>query len=287
MRKLILIVGLALALALAATIISSSGGEPQPDLECTTRGTHKARAVVRQGSEDTRVLCESAVRVKVYQDENGQLKCETSEGTFAHAMLEPGESTHCSGDFSTPGLTPKPKPEPEPEYAEPTEAEPEPEPEEPTEAPEPEAEPIENDDDWGWVCADATRVVRPAIENSGLRVDEFSRSRGRITDGVGSWGSYSSTCDTALGRPELGEGLTVDLFLGPTDTETGAPIRCQKVPRARKVVEHTVAKLRDLGVPLDRMVTAYIMCTTRKGIGVESQAVYNPKTQRVEKITVE
>ena len=205
----------------------------------------------------------------------------------ALAVLALASCTKKAADENEP--TPTATPEPTPEYAEPTEAEPEPEYAEPIEAPEPEPEV-----DWRSICADPIAAVRPAIKATGLRIAEkYSRSRGRIIDGVGPWGSYSAMCgELAWERPGLGEGLMVDVFLGPTDTETGAPIRCKRVPKARKVVEHTVAHLRDLGVPLDRMVTAYIMCTTRKGsgipdIGLESQAVYNPKIQRVEKITVE
>jgi len=161
----------------------------------------------------------------------------------------------------------------------------------PTQAPERDEQEPPQLSPWERVCSNPIVRIQPAIARTGLKITgDYIRSRGRITDGTGPWGGYSGQCAT-LG-PELGEGLAVVVYLGPKDADTGyagAPLRCKRMADARQVVEHIVGYLQRRGLPMDRPVSADVMCTTvRKGskpplrIAADTYAIFNHETQRIE-----
>jgi hypothetical protein len=136
---------------------------------------------------------------------------------------------------------------------------------------------------WERVCSNPVVRIQPAIARTGLKIaDGYDRSRGRITDGTGPWGSYSGVCGALVSRPELGEGLMVDVFLGPKDTDTGTPIRCKRVATAKEVLEHVVGYLQRRGLPMDRPISASVVCLSTNGKTTDSFAVFNHETQRIE-----
>jgi hypothetical protein len=143
---------------------------------------------------------------------------------------------------------------------------------------------------WERVCSNPVVRIQPAIARTGLKIaDDYARSRGRIIDGTGPWGSYSGQCDTLISRPELGEGLLVYVHLGPKNIDTGAPIRCKRVANAKDVVEHIVGYLTRKGLPMDRPISASVMCTTpHKGskpsfrVAADTFATFNHETQKIE-----